>query len=339
MKYKQCILTVSDFSFFFVFIYVGRLLLVERKKRRLKINKWGDTTPRLAAVLESIPTLRSLFYSVPIWVGFNIEIKYPIEKKHSHLRDLIVYECNTYLDTILECIFNHAGNRRIVFSCFDPDVCMLLHAKQPRYPVLFLTGSGTHQDFRDATCLSLKAAWTFAKAQDLQGIVAESTPILKNHSIVNDIKKNNLLLFTWGDKNTELTNVIVQKNLGVDGIISDNIGDLTRMQGKKHNIYRDDLLLANVPELMPKNPEQIAGFNAFRENYRSFRVGKARGAKGELSRFVPGSGSGSSGVSKSPPRSPIRTTKKKVNKSPRSCKHKMGNYLLRKSQSEDPNFS
>jgi hypothetical protein len=42
----------------------GRRLLILRKERRKMINKWGDRTPKLAAVLESIPTLRSLFYSV-----------------------------------------------------------------------------------------------------------------------------------------------------------------------------------------------------------------------------------------------------------------------------------
>ena len=264
----------------------GQKLLALRQKRRNAINRWGDRTPKLAAVLESIPTLRSLFSSVPIWVGFNIEIKYPIETKHEHLRALNKYECNTYVNTILECVFNHAHSRRIVFSCFDPDVCMLLQAKQARYPVLFLTCSGICADFEDATCLSLRAAWMFAKTQRLQGIVAESTPILAQPSVVREIKQQDLLLFTWGSKNTELTNVIVQKKLGVDGIISDNISDLVRMQGKEHNIFRDDLLLANVPELMPRDPAKIAGFNMFRENYRSFRVGKARGAKGEVSRFA-----------------------------------------------------
>ena len=266
-------------------------------------------TPKLAAVLESIPTLQSLFYSVPVWVGFNIEIKYPIEIEHKHLRDLDVYECNYYLDTILECVFQHAGGRRVIFSCFDPDICLLLRAKQAMYPVFFFTCCNTNLEYSDQTCLSLMSAVRFAKSNGLQGIVAESSPLLRDRTLVSTIKKKGLKLFTWGGMNTELDNVIVQKKLGVDGIISDNISDLARMQGKEHNIFRDDLLLANVPELMPKDLKNIAGFNAFRENYRSFRIGKARGAIGELSQFAPDDGKGGSGCH-SPPKTPSREVSK-----------------------------
>ena len=157
---------------------------------------------------------------VPKWVGFNIEIKYPIEKRHKHLRHLDVYECNEYVDYILECVLLHAGTRRVVFSCFDPDICILLHAKQPRYPTFFLTCSGTQNStYADATCTTISQALIFAKAQRLQGIVAESSPILKETSVIKKIKETGLLLFTWGEQNTLLHNVIVQKQLGVDGAL------------------------------------------------------------------------------------------------------------------------
>lgn len=32
---------------------------------------------------------------------------------------------NTYLDIILSCVLQQAGQRRIVFSCFDPDICTM----------------------------------------------------------------------------------------------------------------------------------------------------------------------------------------------------------------------
>jgi glycerophosphodiester phosphodiesterase len=258
----------------------GRRLLRERLLRK--------KTPRLLRLLESIPTLKSLFYCIPSWVGFNIEIKYPIECKHSHLRGLREYELNAYIDRILECVFVHAGDRRIFFSCFDPDVCMLLHQKQPRYPVFFLTCAGTCTDFVDQRCLSIEQACSFAKAEGLQGIVTESTCILEDPMLASRIQRDGLIVITWGDKNTELDNVVRQKKMGVDGIISDNISDLTRMQGKSHNVFRDDLDLvgATLPRLLPVDKRMAEDFNAFRAKYRSFRSGKSRGAKGELSRFV-----------------------------------------------------
>lgn len=59
------------------------------------------------------------------------------------------------------------------------------------------------------------------------------------------------------------------------------------MQGKKQNIFREDLLLANMPALMPKDPAMAREFNTFREQYRSFRIGKAKGSHGELQQFLP----------------------------------------------------
>lgn len=35
------------------------------------------------------------------------------------------FNMNTYLDIILSCVLQQAGKRRIVFSCFDPDVCTM----------------------------------------------------------------------------------------------------------------------------------------------------------------------------------------------------------------------
>ena len=32
---------------------------------------------------------------------------------------------NEYLDTILETVLTHAEERRVIFSCFDPDVCTM----------------------------------------------------------------------------------------------------------------------------------------------------------------------------------------------------------------------
>lgn len=35
------------------------------------------------------------------------------------------FNMNTYLDIILSCVLQQAGKRRIVFSCFDPDICTM----------------------------------------------------------------------------------------------------------------------------------------------------------------------------------------------------------------------
>lgn len=35
------------------------------------------------------------------------------------------FNMNTFLDIILSCVLQKGGNRRIVFSCFDPDICIM----------------------------------------------------------------------------------------------------------------------------------------------------------------------------------------------------------------------
>lgn len=40
---------------------------------------------------------------------------------------------------VLEVVLKNAGERRIVFSCFNPDICTLVRNKQNKYPVMFLT--------------------------------------------------------------------------------------------------------------------------------------------------------------------------------------------------------
>ena len=42
----------------------------------------------------------------------------------------------------LQVVFEEAGERKIIFSTFDPDCATLARLKQPRYPVFFLTCAG-----------------------------------------------------------------------------------------------------------------------------------------------------------------------------------------------------
>ena len=59
------------------------------------------------------------------------------------------------MDAILTCVYEHAKDRRIFFSSFSPDICVLLAQKQPFYPVAFLTDAGWEKMF-DLRCNSLK---------------------------------------------------------------------------------------------------------------------------------------------------------------------------------------
>jgi len=59
--------------------------------------------------------------------------------------DTYAVELNSFVDTVLTKVYDHTSihPRNIIFSSFNPDICLLLSFKQPSIPVLFLTDAGT----------------------------------------------------------------------------------------------------------------------------------------------------------------------------------------------------
>ncbi|EGG13932.1 hypothetical protein DFA_11693 [Cavenderia fasciculata] len=181
-------------------------------------------------------TFQDSFTFVPQDVGFMVEIKYP-NIAMQNLRKFTAPERNEFVDIILNVVFNEAGDRKIVFLTFDPDIAMLLRTKQFRYPVLFLVCSDTPTFYsvfdpdvnvNDTRGNSILNAISFVKIVNLDGIVCDSESILANHSFVETIHRENLLIFTYGSKNVDPVNVKIQTDLGVDGIIADNMTKLSK---------------------------------------------------------------------------------------------------------------
>jgi glycerophosphoryl diester phosphodiesterase len=89
----------------------------------------------LLLLLMLIINEHNLFFftlqKVPTSVGFNIEIKYPFLVESEKER-LDVAECNKFVDAILKVVFDHAGERKIVFSSFHAESCRMAKLKQVR---------------------------------------------------------------------------------------------------------------------------------------------------------------------------------------------------------------
>ncbi|ETV90552.1 hypothetical protein, variant 1 [Aphanomyces invadans] len=117
-----------------------------------------DLAPSMQALCDAFPTLRLALDHVPLYVGFNIEIKYPMELENRHLCALPAFELNAYVDAILDVVFECGRSRHIVFSCFAPDVCVLLRAKQTKHRVLFLTCGTNVRWAHDRTDLDGRAS-------------------------------------------------------------------------------------------------------------------------------------------------------------------------------------
>lgn len=80
---------------------------------------------------QPFPELSEALQIIDEKVGFNIEVKWAqllengmMEDNHSSI------DKNLYVDCILSVVLASAGKRRIVFSCFDADICVMLRNKQ-----------------------------------------------------------------------------------------------------------------------------------------------------------------------------------------------------------------
>ncbi|XP_065355349.1 glycerophosphocholine phosphodiesterase GPCPD1 [Calliphora vicina] len=183
--------------------------------------------PQLADVLDAIDT----------HVGFNIEVKWSqryqdgtMEEEFEHVVDR-----NLYVDCILDVVFRKAGNRRIVFSCFDSDICTMLRFKQNRYPVMFLTLGQTekYKKYLDPRGNNIETAVFNSLAMELLGIVAHTEDLLRDPSQVNLAKSRGLVVFCWGDDNNCKDTIKMLKDLGLHAIIYDKMDVLIPKEVKQ----------------------------------------------------------------------------------------------------------
>jgi len=211
-------------------------------KEYLKIIKNKNTVPQKSTEFdnhefwkncEKVPKFEDLF-KLPIELEFDIEIKYAWNLKQEY--ELNWEDRNSYIDEILRVVFENAGSRKLFFSCFCPDVCMLLRAKQAKFPVYFLCplSSEPHDDIRSKT---FSASTTFAKDAHLAGIVCCSEPLIGH---LEEVKGCGTRVMTYGRCNNDTAFGQEQYKNGVSTVITDNP-------------YWNYLKKGLTPEIMTKN--------------------------------------------------------------------------------------
>lgn len=198
-----------------------------------------DVAANISIRCESI-TLKDTLLHVPESLGFNIEIKFPQPEERDRWQ-LLPGELNRYIDAILACVYENAGNRKIFFSTFHPDVCRMLVLKQPNFPVFFLTCSGYWEKFSDPRAMSLRGAVRFASMCGAVGVVSEAKGLVQYPELIREVKSRGLLLVTWGKVNNEIRNIEIQRSWGVDAIITDHVAHVRK------SLVRDQPAFHPVP--------------------------------------------------------------------------------------------
>ncbi|KAI1305356.1 Glycerophosphocholine phosphodiesterase GPCPD1 [Halotydeus destructor] len=181
---------------------------------------------------QPFPTLEHILDAVDHRCGFNVEIKYPMQRQDGtfdgNWEKLGSYaDLNSYVDIILKSVIEHADGREIIFSSFHPDICALVALKQSKYPLLFLTQGETDKwpSYWDPRTRSVQQAAYFAKSMGFLGINVHAEDLLKDRSLIQFVKQRDLILFVWGEDLMDKSIIKQLKIDGVDGVIYDKIDE------------------------------------------------------------------------------------------------------------------
>ncbi|EFW99563.1 glycerophosphodiester phosphodiesterase gde1 [Grosmannia clavigera kw1407] len=201
-----------------------RTVLEERMKHTRDFKEKGfKANSRGNFIQAPFATLEELFNQVPASVGFNIEMKYPmLHESEEHEMDTYAVELNSFCDTVLTKVYELAGSRNLIFSSFNPDICLCLSFKQPNFPIMFLTDAGGEQ-VCDIRASSLQEAIRFARRWNLLGIVSLATPFVNSPRLVRVVKQSGLVCVSYGTENNDPEMVERQVKEGIDAVIVDSV--------------------------------------------------------------------------------------------------------------------
>lgn len=187
---------------------------------------------------QPFPTLQMALQTVPQCCGFNIEVKWTMLLKDGTYELDHPLELNHFMDLILKVVLDYADHRKIVFSCFHPDICTMLRLKQNRYPVMFLTQGVSEQwpPYEDQRTSTIDQAIYYSTSADILGINVHTEDLIRDHTQMERALDHNLIVFCWGDDNNNLDTIKHLKSIGMHGIIYDKI-DEYNTKTKKESIF------------------------------------------------------------------------------------------------------
>ncbi|KAK3683761.1 Glycerophosphoryl diester phosphodiesterase family-domain-containing protein [Podospora appendiculata] len=202
----------------------GRTDMEERMKHTRDFKVKGfKANSRGNFIQAPFATLEDLFHKLPESIGFNIEMKYPmLHESEEHEMDTYAVELNSFCDTVLAKVYDMAGDRHVIFSSFNPDICLCLSFKQPSIPIMFLTDAGCCP-VGDIRASSLQEAIRFASRWNLLGIVSAAEPFVNSPRLVRVVKQSGLVCVSYGTQNNDPVLVQRQVKEGIDAVIVDSV--------------------------------------------------------------------------------------------------------------------
>lgn len=171
---------------------------------------------------DHFPTLADVFAGIPPSVAFDLEVKMAVPD------DVAVTpaaEVDRMVSAILAAVdagLAAHGPRLIVFSSFDPEVCLEIKQRRPDATVMFLSGGGVYAHV-DERRTSVASAVDFAAGAGLQGVVLNTVALQRQGDVVEAARDRGLRIMTYGSLNDDPEWVRRQWYMGVQGVIVDDV--------------------------------------------------------------------------------------------------------------------
>lgn len=175
-------------------------------------------------------SLRHICQSLPENVGILVELKYPAPDVQDTLA-LPYPGRDEFVNTILNQLFAHdLPKRKMAFLCFEPDICDMLALKQNSFPV-YLSHCETMDkpcDELDPRTISLANGFEYVKAYQLHGLMMHNILVTKRPQVISDIISKKYPILTYGAANSDSKAVKTQFDVGVSGVIADDVHDMLK---------------------------------------------------------------------------------------------------------------
>jgi glycerophosphoryl diester phosphodiesterase len=204
---------------------VGEAHEVMRDGRyRYVIQQFSEEEFRKTGLNTNFKTERSTFVDLlkklPESLAFDIEIKYPSREKWN--RSIPYPNINELVDKVLDILSEFAGNRRIVFSSFDPIVCAMLRIKQQKWPVLQLLCKKKRWTQKEMIDRGFSLA-PFHQEIGIVGFVCESVHLLESPELLAMLLNRGFLVSTYGALCNTRDGITKQLSMGIRGICTDDM--------------------------------------------------------------------------------------------------------------------
>ncbi|EAW10066.1 putative cyclin dependent kinase inhibitor Pho81 [Aspergillus clavatus NRRL 1] len=183
--------------------------------RFLKEEAINDIAQTHRILARSFFSLREVLQQLPISVNINLSILYPSPAEEQTLHLTSLADVNTFADSILTEVFDHARVTReqnpdflrsVVFTSYNHNICTALNWKQPNFPVLLCNDLGQVRDLaRDIgsmpevdssgrASMSIKESARIAQSNNFMGLICRSSLLNVVPALVETIKGLGLVL-------------------------------------------------------------------------------------------------------------------------------------------------